>query len=216
MANHTPVPKQFKSTAPPATEPQLRLINTLAAERQLDEDHHVWLREQLHHGVTKSRAHDIIERLLARPKLTATQPKPENRYEQIPSVPDGHYALEEPVDELNTIRFYLVRHGKQGTRWENYTFVDRYSSDATFPVKGKEWMRVLTAIAADPLAAAQLYGHETKRCCICHRKLTRRLSRELGIGPVCGGRNEWLTEDMIHNAEQAIIAQGYDPKETVA
>lgn len=43
----------------------------------------------------------------------------------------------------------------------------------------------LTAIAADPVAAAKAYGALTCRCSFCNRSLTDEGSVEVGYGPVC-------------------------------
>lgn len=47
----------------------------------------------------------------------------------------------------------------------------------------------LKAIAKDPLAAAVRYGQRTGKCACCGRKLTNKLSIDLGIGPIC--REKW-------------------------
>lgn len=47
----------------------------------------------------------------------------------------------------------------------------------------------LMVIAQDPLEAALRYGQRTGTCACCGRKLTNKLSVELGIGPVC--RESW-------------------------
>jgi hypothetical protein len=43
----------------------------------------------------------------------------------------------------------------------------------------------IVVIAADPEAAAKVYGLETGTCSCCGRELTNKLSIELGIGPIC-------------------------------
>lgn len=43
----------------------------------------------------------------------------------------------------------------------------------------------LRAATADPTAAAIRYGRETGKCSCCGRKLDRKDSIELGIGPIC-------------------------------
>jgi hypothetical protein len=47
----------------------------------------------------------------------------------------------------------------------------------------------LRRIAEDPLQAALDYGKATGICSCCGRKLTNKLSIELGIGPIC--RAQW-------------------------
>lgn len=43
----------------------------------------------------------------------------------------------------------------------------------------------LGAFAADPVAQAALYGHETGCCCFCARELTDKRSIAVGYGPIC-------------------------------
>jgi Family of unknown function (DUF6011) len=46
-------------------------------------------------------------------------------------------------------------------------------------------------VAADPHAAAVAYGFATARCSCCGLTLTNKLSRELGIGPICRAKFGW-------------------------
>lgn len=48
---------------------------------------------------------------------------------------------------------------------------------------------LLAIIAADPLAAALRYGQRTGKCACCGRKLTKGVSIDLGIGPIC--KEKW-------------------------
>lgn len=41
---------------------------------------------------------------------------------------------------------------------------------------------------ADPVAAAEIYGRNTGRCCFCGKELTRNDSISVGYGPICAGR----------------------------
>lgn len=50
--------------------------------------------------------------------------------------------------------------------------------------------RVL-AFVADPMAAAEAYGKETGKCCICNAELTNKVSIERGIGPICATKFGW-------------------------
>jgi hypothetical protein len=43
----------------------------------------------------------------------------------------------------------------------------------------------LHRIAANPMDAAVRYGQKTGKCSCCGRKLTNKVSIELGIGPIC-------------------------------
>lgn len=198
-----------------ATEKQVAFISRLLDERVLD------LAPSVTVEALKAQAPDLdkklasawIERLLTRPKKTPDVPKADDKYDAIPS---GRYALEDPDDDVNPIKFYKVKHGgpsRMGGRdWTGFIFVDRFASDETFPVKGSIKYEILDAILADPLSAAQRYGREHNTCGICGRGLTRALSRELGIGPVCGNRVGITTEE-VDNARQVLYDQGIDPNE---
>jgi hypothetical protein len=211
-----------------ATERQVNFIRSLLDERDLfaspkwwdatnamDREEYAAHLTSVKAGVvnlTKKQASAYIETLLSLPK----QPKAKREDTDVPSVPAGRYALVDADDELNPIKFYKVNHGKAGGRWEGFVFVDRFVSDETFPVKGSQRVAVLKAIAADPLAAAQLFGREEKACCKCGRRLTRRLSRHMGIGPVCGQRNGWFEDGFVASARAELEAMGLDPDEEVS
>jgi Family of unknown function (DUF6011) len=47
------------------------------------------------------------------------------------------------------------------------------------------------AFIADPMAAAEAYGKEFKRCCICNATLTNEESMQRGIGPICAANFGW-------------------------
>jgi hypothetical protein len=231
MYDRSAVPADLAPTGPVlngVTERQLSFIRSLIDERDLfasprhfdavnamDAGEYAAYLEHLKvkaATLTKREASDWISRLTALPK----KPKFQRDDTDVPDVPAGRYALEDPDDELNPIKFYKVNHGKVGGRWAGFVFVDRFVSDETFPVKGSARVAVLKAIAANPLEAAQRFGREENACCICGRRLTRRLSRHMGIGPVCGGRNEWVDSDMIASAREELRAQGLDPDEEVS
>ncbi len=107
------------------------------------------------------------------------------------SIPAGRYAVE--TDE---IRCYSVEYGKDGTRWEGFTFLNRISSDDRYPIKSPaEKARILDAIRAD-VDAAGLLAAMTLRICRgtmkngqpCGRTLsdTKNPYFSQGYGPECG------------------------------
>lgn len=102
-----------------------------------------------------------------------------------PAPEPGYYAVR--LEEEGPLKFYRVRNGKPGGRWENFTFVDAQASDEFHPVKSAATRsRIYRAIEdANPAAARALYGQTIGRCGVCGRTLTDELSRALGIGPVC-------------------------------
>lgn len=175
------------------------------------------LKEQLKFSPKRS-ASDLIETL----KVLPYKPRENTRREQAqaPKVEPGRYALRHHGDELNPVRFYTVREGKDrtdqgGKDWSGYTFVDRHVSDERYPVKGKERYRVLEAIAADPLAAAQLYAAETNACSTCGKELTRRLSRAMGKGPICAAKSRFMGVDYIETTRQQLYDADLDPDEVL-
>ena len=50
--------------------------------------------------------------------------------------------------------------------------------------------RIITA-ASDPFTAAKVYGQRTGSCSCCGRELTNKVSREMGIGPICAEKFGW-------------------------
>jgi hypothetical protein len=99
---------------------------------------------------------------------------------QTTEVRNGRYALRTG----GVVKFYQVSNGKG--KWAGRTFVDAQASDDRYPVRNpSEVTRILAEIAANPLAAEQLYGRELGRCSRCGRTLTDETSRAYGIGPDC-------------------------------
>lgn len=172
---------------------------------------------------TRGKASELITTLKALPrKQVAKDAAADEPVKKVPAVPGGRYALLDPADDLNPVKFYLVREGKDnrekgGKNWTGALFVERFASDDTFPVKGAERYRVLEAIAANPLEAAQRFGDSWECCSRCGRGLTRRLSRTLRIGPVCLSRAGWLidADAYVAQAREAIVAEGHDPDEVL-
>jgi hypothetical protein len=97
-------------------------------------------------------------------------------------VPAGKYAVRGTDD---VVRFYVVDHGKPGTKWEGRTFVSAQASDELHPVRNAATRHgILAAISVDVLEARKLYGRELGVCADCGRTLTSEW-RKVGIGPKC-------------------------------
>jgi hypothetical protein len=80
------------------------------------------------------------------------------------------------------LRIKLMLNGNYAGR----VFVDSQASDDYFPVKAPATLTAyLTAVLADPTAAAKLYADELGVCSRCGRTLTNDESRTWGIGPEC-------------------------------
>jgi hypothetical protein len=161
--------------------------------------------------MSKQQASDMISALLKYSEK-ASAPKDDNY--GIPSVDDlpaGRYAINSADGELT---FYEVW---RGTRKPEYVkLYVLHGPDSTEVPFGKGMVTILKSIAQEAGAAAVRYGHEIGACSICNKRLTNRVSRALGIGPVCGGRF-WGEEfkSVVHGAREQIKAQGLDPDENV-
>jgi hypothetical protein len=109
-------------------------------------------------------------------------------------VDEGYYFIVNPNladhhDRNNGERFYHVSKGKEGTRWEGYTFVESRGGDFLYKVRDvKERIAILETIAQDPVTAMNEYGMRLGVCGCCGRTLTARDSRLRGIGPICAAR----------------------------
>jgi hypothetical protein len=98
-------------------------------------------------------------------------------------VPEGYYAIGAEGDT----KFYRVQHGKPGTKWDGFVFVDQQASDDFYAVKAREAKAaVLKAIEEQGVLESLVrYGHELGVCGVCHKTLTDPKSIADGIGPVC-------------------------------
>ena len=110
-------------------------------------------------------------------------------------VPDpGYYFVVDPT--TNKESFFRVNKGKDGTRWEGYTFLSIQASDDFYPVRDKERRdKVFAAILVNPVQSMNEYGLRLGRCGVCNRTLTDRDSRLRGIGPICAARLDSIPSD---------------------
>lgn len=123
----------------------------------------------------------------------------------------GFYFIVDPTNGEE--RFFHVSKGKEGTRWEGYTFLETRGGDYTYPVKNEEHRKaVFAAIQVDPVTAMNEYGIRLGACGVCGRTLTARDSRLRGIGPICAQqlmmRDAQATPDQISMLEQLGIKKG--------
>jgi hypothetical protein len=96
----------------------------------------------------------------------------------------GHFA----VTHEGTLKFLVIKELMAG-RYAGRVFVDSMGSDTAYPVKTPTTLTAyLTAVLADPDAAAKRYSDEMGQCNMCDRPLTNDLSRQRGIGPECWER----------------------------
>jgi len=195
-----------------ATEPQVKWIKDMLNSKDVDEAaaDRLWksLRiwedpEEL--GLTKSKASEIIDYLKKRPrKPGAASPA---KWASYPDVPAGRYAVTNTEGEL---RFYQVWRPKDNPSvFRLYVLHGPDSSEVPFKAQNA----IMAKIQADIEGAMRTFGLEIGSCSVCGRRLTNRISRELGIGPVCGGRAWDDFDDKYQSARQAIIDRGEDPDE---
>jgi hypothetical protein len=226
------------TTLPGASNKQLNYLTSLLQERDLGEEARDALSKRVavqilineEHGdcspplaapgLTKRRATEFIGRLLEQPKRPRELPKREGAARDIvgehhdktlptpDQVPAGYYAVKNNQGEL---RFYKLW---RGDRNPNYVkLYVQHSDDFTLVQPFPAAKTIIRQIAADPAAAARLYGRHLKHCSRCNRTLTNRISRLLDIGPVCGGHfyDEEIWNRIRASARAALEAAGLDP-----
>jgi len=200
------------------------LTRRIAVQRELNDKHGDRACPLASPGLTKTRASSFIERLQKAPRR-APKRTPRDQCRSIVSevardaghgVPDpdklpaGHYAIK---NEEGQLRFYHVWRRK-----DNPKFVRLYlihgQTDSEIPW-GAPMRSILNAIAEDSLEAARRYGLHIGSCSnpSCGRRLTNRVSRLLGIGPVCGGHHcdPDVWKHMKARARKALLDAGLDP-----
>lgn len=197
------MPTPSARSAPPAdlrggfvepSQAQLDFIKSLLEERDIpsDSEQSALIDAYETHNLGKREASDLIRWLQSQPKMHGGLAG--GRSADLPEVPAGRYAVEGDDDVL---KFYRVRKVDKG-KWAGWSFLDVQASSDFYPIRGLKAVRpIMEKIAEDPRAAAQKYGQEIGRCCICGRTLTNAISRRYGIGPVCAGRTDWYSQSEI-------------------
>jgi len=168
------------------------------------------------YGMSKSKASELITWFLKQ------DDKPKERFEDGSTmmgfmkqrfemeVPSGRYAVDNDQGEL---RFYNVWVSRDKMRLNVYVAHGPEDSNLKYQ---QTVMGVLRKIKdAGIREAAIRYGMEIGSCSNCGRRLTNRISRELGIGPICGGRmfGEADWKDEVKTKRQEIMLRGEDPDE---
>jgi len=132
------------------------------------------------------------------------------------ALPPGRYALPKAGTTLedNELRFYHCWESRDKQAKRLYVLFGPSGSKMPYPAQ----MSVAQMIIKEGIRECAIrYGKEIGSCSNCGRRLTNRISRELGIGPVCGGRmfggDEWSAE--IHAAIDRIRERGEDPDEEI-
>jgi hypothetical protein len=154
-------------------------------------------------GMTKATATKTIEWLLKKKK----KPRTTGRL----ALPAGRYAIENNEGEL---RFYQCWQSRDGKAKRIY--VQHSDETSKLPVNA-QLVIAEKILAAGVRECAIRYGMEIGSCSNCGRTLTNRISRELGIGPICGGRmfgDDW--SDEVKTKRDEILARGEDPDEELS
>lgn len=216
-----------------ATERQADYINDLLDQRDLlksprffdavnamDEGEYAafldHIRADVRDRYSMEQASRLIDALKALPyKGPTSQRDSGTPREPLPDVPAGRYAV---TGEDGTTDFYKVDRPSKG-KWAGYTFVQLQLGPAFQRLDYSHSRTILQKIVdAGPREAAIRYGREIGACSVCGTDLTNKLSRELGIGPVCGGRyyadeSEWAR--VKDEARQVIRGRGEDPADSI-
>lgn len=83
-------------------------------------------------------------------------------------------------------KVYIFSHEKELNQWGTMSNVYLGWVTSTETNLGEvNLIEAVQSAAADPYAAAKLYGMNTGTCSCCGRELTNSLSIQLGIGPIC-------------------------------
>jgi RNA polymerase subunit RPABC4/transcription elongation factor Spt4 len=157
-------------------------------------------------GVSVKRASDIISKLLTLPVRDDIVKKQNPGW---PDVPAGRYAVESDEGEL---RFYRLWVGNTGYK-KLYLLHGPDSTELPYKTALGVCGKIFRAGIEE---CAIRYGREIGACSNCGRRLTNRISRELGIGPVCGGRmfgDDW--NGRVIDARKDIELRGEDPDEEI-
>jgi hypothetical protein len=234
------------TTDPGASNKQLDFIRDLLKQREIGEEAQralearVAVQQELNDkhgdrccplaaaGLTKVRATTFIDRLLKAPRRAPQRGKtrdimgendPRKVHADLPSpddLPAGYYAIKNAEGQL---RFYHVWRGDKVP-----TYVKLYLIHGTSSTEIKygshEFVAILRAIVvAEPFKASMMYGQHIGTCGAddCGRRLTNRVSRLLGIGPVCGSHHcdPAVWKRMKAQARAALEAAGLDPSADV-
>jgi hypothetical protein len=168
------------------------------------------------YGMSKNKASELITWFLKQPdkprEVVVTEGVETSN--ALFGLPPGRYALPKAGTELedNELRFYQCWESKDKQAKRIYVLFGPSGAKLPYPAQ----IKIAQMIIKDGIRECAIrYGMEIGECSNCGRRLTNRISRELSIGPVCGGRmfgeDEWKLE--VKAKRKEIIARGEDPDE---
>jgi hypothetical protein len=201
-------------TLDPATDKQANYIKALIEDRDVPESWLLEIKRLVEEGLKKGKAGEIISALKTRP-ITVRDDRSINR-PTLRDLPPGRYAVQ-TGDEENDLTFYrVVERHDINNRERKYKIMLVVAGPREHYISGPPmYAAVKRIVRAGVGDSATLYGKTIGRCSICHTQITNRLSRELGIGPVCGGRvyDDW--DSRVTAARDGLLMRGLDPTENV-
>lgn len=169
---------KFK-TFKPATEKQVGFLNSLMADRVMDDEHRHWLLCQIEsNSLSSLQASQEIDALLKRPKIAKVSEKHVAKSEWVEAVEDAYYKDSEGT-------FYQAKRSKAGHLYA-MTLVPHGKKFKWVYAPGamKNFQNWKPVSAEDAAAFGKAWGH----CMVCARLLTNPDSIEAGIGPICAGK----------------------------
>jgi transcriptional regulator with XRE-family HTH domain len=196
-----------------ASAAQMNYIKILIEDRLVPEPWLLRIKELVEAGLTKPKASQIIGHLKNLPRSPLALDNREGSPNKVTSetLPSGRYAIE-IEDSKNDIAFYKVKWNDKG----DFYYLDQIVGPNMVEVKFQMKQAIVKQIIRQGVGnCAARYGFKIKRCSICHTRITNRLSRELGLGPICGGRvySDW--QNRVDIARQSLLDRGLDPNENV-
>jgi len=182
----------------------------------LEQPEEFWVEETTRLSFEKARRIlDLLIPLPRKPRETIVSEGVETST-ALSGLPPGRYALPKAGTELedNELRFYQCWESRDKQAKRLYVMFG--PSQGKLPPDAQN--KIAKMILKEGIRECAIrFGMEIRHCSNCGYRLTNRISRELGIGPVCGGRmfgeSEWKSEVKAKRAE--IIARGEDPDEEI-
>jgi hypothetical protein len=206
-----------------ATTRQQEFIRDLIEDREMEDSQRTEALRRLDSGeVSKTDASRWIDRLKELPRRQRQRENGGEPSEGFADVPPGRYALPTLDGDDTAVGFYRVDRPDKG-RWAGYTFVKQLVASGGYGAESLSQKRlpvpvqksISHRIAENPWEAMERFGRELGACGNCGRALTNRISRALGIGPVCGRRLGYITPERLAEARAFLEAEGLDPDEEV-
>jgi hypothetical protein len=166
----------------PATPGMVSYCQSLLRQREPTEEFLDITEDRVNAFSYKEAAH-FIDTMKPRPRRS----KHQHMELTHPEVPEGYYALRQS-DEV--IDFYKLVDWRDDQRLLFQVYGSPGSLRENRVTRPELAEFVMESIAKDPQAASILFGKKLKICGRCGSPLTKKKSRDAGIGPDCA-KKEW-------------------------